>query len=94
MTPVFETLRSLGPMRLAALAGVTVGLIAFFVYLTTRLSSPGMALLYGELEIGDSSQIVSQLETLDVPYALRGDGRQIMVPADQVLRPRPQAASA
>ncbi len=88
MTPVLETLRSLGPMRLAALAGVTVGLIAFFIYLTTRLSSPGMALLYGDLEIGDSSQIVSQLETLNMPYALRGDGRQIMVPADQVLRLR------
>ncbi len=47
-----------------------------------------MALLYGDLEIGDSSQIVSQLEALNVPYALRGDGRQIMVPSDQVLRLR------
>ena len=88
MTPVLETLRSLGPVRLSALAGVTVGLIAFFIFLTTRLSSPGMALLYGDLEIGDSSQIVSQLEALNVPYALRGDGRQIMVPSDQVLRLR------
>jgi len=88
VNPVLETLRSLGPIRLSALAGVTVGLIAFFIYLTTRLSSPGMALLYGELEIGDSSRIVSQLEALSVPYALHGDGRQIMVPADQVLRLR------
>ena len=88
MTQVLETLRSLGPVRLSALAGVTVGLIAFFLFLTTRLSSPGMALLYGDLEIGDSSQIVSQLEALNVPYALRGDGRQIMVPSDQVLRLR------
>lgn len=85
---MLDTLRGLGPIRLAALAGVTVGLIAFFVYLATRLSSPGMALLYGDLEIGDSGRIVSQLEGLNVPYALRGDGRQIMVPADQALRLR------
>jgi flagellar M-ring protein FliF len=75
-------------MRLSAMAAVAVGLTAFFIYLTARLSSPGMALLYSDLEIADSGRIVAQLESMNVPYELRGDGRQIMVPTNRVLRLR------
>jgi flagellar M-ring protein FliF len=75
-------------MRLSAIAAVALGLIAFFTYLTARLSSPGMALLYSDLDIADSGQIVAQLEAMNVPYQLRGEGRQIMVPANRALRLR------
>jgi flagellar M-ring protein FliF len=85
---LFETLKSLGPVRLAALAGVALASIVFFGFLTTQLSSPDMVLLYADLETKDSSQIVTKLEALGVPYELRANGTQILVPSDNVLRLR------
>jgi len=83
-----QTLRNLGPMKLAALGAVALGLIAFFVFLAARLTSPGMSLLYSGLDAADSEQIVQRLETQQIPYELRGSGDQIYVPEDQVARLR------
>lgn len=83
-----QTLRNLGPMKLAALGAVALGLIAFFVFLAARLTSPGMSLLYSGLDAADSEQIVQRLETQQIPYELRNGGDQIYVPEDQVARLR------
>ncbi|HVJ41309.1 MAG TPA: flagellar basal-body MS-ring/collar protein FliF [Dongiaceae bacterium] len=88
MNPLMQTLRNLGPMKLAALGAVALGLIAFFVFLAARLTSPGMSLLYSGLDAADSEQIVQRLETQQIPYELRGSGDQIYVPEDQVARLR------
>ncbi len=88
MNSLLQTLRALGATKLIALGGVAVALIAFFVFITGRLTAPDMALLYADLEPGDSSQIVQKLEAMAVPYELKGDGSQIMVPRDRVLRLR------
>ena len=88
MNALFQTLRKLGPLRLSALGGVGFVLVAFFIYLTARLGSTDLALLYGELEVSDSSQIVSRLETMGIPYELRREGSEILVPADKALRLR------
>lgn len=93
MNNLLQTLRNLGPGRLATLGVATLGLIAFFVYISLRLSTPPMALLYGDLELGDSSQIATKLQAMNVPYQVRGDGGQIMVPADQVQKLRMSLAS-
>jgi flagellar M-ring protein FliF len=85
---LLQTLRGLGPIRLVMIAGVTLAMVAFFVFLTTRITTPGMALLYSDLELRDSGQIVQKLEAMNVPYQLRGDGSQILVPVDQVARLR------
>jgi flagellar M-ring protein FliF len=89
---VIESLRRLGPARLAAMAVVAAGLVAFFLFLVSRLTTPDMALLYGDLDAGDSNQIVQKLEQLGVAYELGGDGTTIRVPADQVLKLRLQVA--
>ncbi|MGE5147867.1 MAG: flagellar M-ring protein FliF, partial [Candidatus Eiseniibacteriota bacterium] len=68
MNGLVDTLKSLGPMRLMALGGVALASILFFVFLTTRLSTPDMALLYGDLDIKDSNQIVAKLDALSIPY--------------------------
>ena len=70
------------------MGGVVLGLIAFFIFLTTRLGAPKMALLYGDLANTDSSQIVSQLEAMGIPYELKRNGSQIFVPGDRALRLR------
>src|SRR5690606_23559620 len=71
-----------------ALGGVALASLVFFAYLASRLDSPDMALLYADLDTKDSSQIVAKLDTLAVPYELRANGTQILVPADRALRLR------
>ncbi|MGF1630235.1 MAG: flagellar basal-body MS-ring/collar protein FliF [Kiloniellaceae bacterium] len=70
------------------MAAVAAGIVAFFIYLTSRLASPDMALLYGELGAQDSGQIIARLEQLNVPYRLSEENGQIFVPQDQVGRTR------
>ena len=84
---MLETLRNLGAGRLIVIAGIVAASIAFFFFITTRLTTPSLGLLYGDLDPTDSGRIVSKLEALKVPYELRGNG-QIMVPGDQILRLR------
>ncbi|MBE0530395.1 MAG: flagellar M-ring protein FliF [Rhodospirillales bacterium] len=88
METLLQTLRNLGPMRLSIMGGVVFGLIAFFIFLSTRLASPQMALLYGDLDTNDATRIASQLESQAVPYELRKNGTDLYVPADQVSRMR------
>lgn len=72
---------------------VAVGLIAFFMFMTSRLTTPELALLYSDLPIEDAGEITGRLDTMNVPFELRGDGRQIYVPASDVLRLRMLMAS-
>ena len=88
MTALFDTLRSLGPARLAILGLVGAATLGFFVFLTGRVTNPDMALLYGGLPAQDSGEIVSNLEQLKVPYEVTPDGSRILVPGDQVARLR------
>ena len=83
-----QTLRNLGPIRLAAIGGVIIALIAFFMILTTRMSDGEMALLYGDLDLTDSAEIAAVLEAEDTPFRVAQNGTAIMVPKDQVDRLR------
>jgi flagellar M-ring protein FliF len=70
------------------MAAVAACIVAFFIYLTSRLASPDMALLYGELNAQDSGQIIARLEQMSVPYRIGEEGGKIFVPQDQVGRSR------
>lgn len=70
------------------MAAVAASSLAFFIYLTGRLATPNMALLYGELDGQESGRIVAELEQQGVPYKVSADGSSILVPADQVGRMR------
>jgi len=88
VSALIQTLRGLGGLRLMALGIVGIAGIAFFIYLSSRLGAPGMALLYAELDSKDSAQIVAKLEAANVPFTLKAGGTQIYVPADKALRMR------
>ena len=88
METFLQALRSLGPMRLAVMGAVILGLIGFFIFLTTRLTTPQMELLFGELDSSDSARIVGQLESSNTVYELRSNGSQIFVPSDKVAQLR------
>jgi flagellar M-ring protein FliF len=70
------------------MGAVVLGMIGFFIFLATRLGSPSMVLLYGDLNSSDSSQIAGQLQGMSVPYELKQNGSQIFVPGDRALKLR------
>ena len=70
------------------MGAVAAGVIAFMIYTTSRIATPDLALLYSDLDAQDSSQIVSRLERMELPYRLSSDASQIFVPHDQVARLR------
>ncbi|GEO81469.1 flagellar M-ring protein [Pararhodospirillum oryzae] len=92
MNNFVQTLRSLGPVRLAALAGVGVALIGFIIYFASRMTSTQMDLLYGDLAPGDAKAIITQLEDKNIPYQMADGGKSVLVPSDQVLKLRVQMA--
>ena len=92
MNPFVQQLRSLGPARLAAMAGVAVGLIGFIIFFATRFSGAPMDLLYGNLNPTDSREITQQLQSDGVPFQTADDGAEILVPADRVTPIRMQMA--
>lgn len=88
MNAFLQTLRNLGPMRLAAIALVTLSLLGFFGFLTTRITSSPLALLYTELDQQDSGAIVHKLDAMKIPYQVDSNGGLIRVPSDQVGKVR------
>jgi len=85
VNPIMQFFRNLGVVRLAVLGGVAVALIAFLFFLTSRLASPSMQLLYSGLEPGDSREVVNYLSQNGARFELRGqNGSEIYVSGDQI----------
>jgi flagellar M-ring protein FliF len=89
---ILEFLKNLGAPRVAAMGAVALGLVGFFVYIILRMSQPQMALLFSDLTLEDSAQIVKELERRQVRFQLRNDGAQVFVQQEQVARVRLQLA--
>lgn len=85
---MLNLIRSLGLIRIAIIAGILAAVMGFFGLISFRMMQPSMALLFGGLDLQDSAQIVTKLEGMKVPYEIRANGQQILVPDDQVLRLR------
>ncbi len=88
MNTFVDTLKNLGPARLGIMAAVAAAIIAFFIYLTGRVATPEMALLYADLDPQESGQIVSELDQLQIPFKLSPSGDAIYVPGNKVARMR------
>lgn len=92
MDNFFQTLKNLGPIRLAAMGIVAFSLLGFFTFMTTRMTSSQMSLLYSDLDSQDSSAIARKLEALKIPFDVSGDGKTIKVSSDMVGKARMAAA--
>lgn len=93
MNAFLQTLRNLGPARLAAIALVTISLLGFFGFIATRITSSPLALLYNDLDQQDSGSIVKKLEGMKVPFEVDSNGGLIRVPSDQVGKLRMMMAA-
>jgi flagellar M-ring protein FliF len=85
---ILEIVNRLGPQRLVAMGAVTLALIGFFAFVMTKMSAPGMGVLFSDLPIADSNTIIRDLDAKGIKYELRQDGGTILVPRDQTTRLR------
>lgn len=92
MNPFVQQMKNLGPARLAAMAGVAVGLIAFIIFFATRFSGSPMTTLYGDLSASDSREIVKQLELSGIPFTTANNNAEILIAGEQVTAVRMQMA--
>jgi flagellar M-ring protein FliF len=88
-----QTLRTLGPIRLAAIGILAIALLGFFTFMTTRMTSGQMALLYNDLETQDAAAIARKLESMKIPFEISADSTSIKVSSDMVGKARMAAAS-
>ena len=88
MKALVEGLRALGPARLAAMGAVALGMLVMLALMALRGGTEPMALLYGDLDLRDSSQVVDQLARRHIAYRIAGNGSQILVPAESVAEAR------
>ena len=61
MKALMEGLRASGPARLAAMGAVALGMLGMLALMVLRGGTEPMALLYGDLDLRDSAQVVDQL---------------------------------
>jgi flagellar M-ring protein FliF len=88
MKALLDGLRALGPARLAAMGAVALGMLGMLALMALRGGTQPMALLYGDLDLRDSAQVVDQLNRRHIQYRIAGNGSQVLVPADQVAEAR------
>lgn len=88
MNSFAQSLNATNLFRLGTLALIGAGTLAFLFYVITRVTSPNMALLYGDLSIEDSTQIIKKLQASGVRYEIGGNGSQIFVPGNRVQKLR------
>src|SRR5690606_38008277 len=70
------------------MATVAVLMLGFFAFLILRAQTPTLSPLYSGLSLEDSSAILTELQTLNIPYELRGEGDTILIPRDQITTTR------
>lgn len=94
MNSFIATLQQLGPARLGVMGAIVLGLLMFFVFLSMRVTSPEMKLLYTNLSTTDSGAVATKLEESGIEYEISADGSRIIVPGDEVGRARMLLAAA
>lgn len=88
MNSFIATLQQLGPARLGVMGAIILGLLMFFVFISMRVSSPDMKLLYTDLSSEDSSAIAAKLEETEIVYEISADGARVSVPSKDIGKAR------
>ena len=94
MNGFFATLQQLGPARLGIMGAIVVGLLMFFVFISMRIATPEMRLLYSDLSSIDSGAVAAKLEESQIQYEISADGSRIVVPSNEVGKARMLLAEA
>lgn len=79
MDSLFQSLSRLGPLRLAAILGITAGVTIALVLMSSGLGRAEKSLLYTELNLKDAGAITAKLDQMGVKYDLRNGGTAVFV---------------
>ena len=88
MQNLLNMISKFGPLRLAAIAALGLGLVVFFVFISSRLTTGQMKLLYSDLSSQDKNAVVRELEAANVTYVVNDTTGEIDVGAKEVGRAR------
>ena len=88
MDPILRFFRDLGQTRATALIATVLLVVGLVFFVSARVSTAPMSPIYTDLSLEDSGKIAAELDKSSVPYELRANGTQILVPSDQMLRLR------
>ena len=88
MGALLQAFKDMGQARVATLGAVLIIVLGTLVYFSAHVSSQSMSPIYTDLSVEDSAKIVAELDKQNVPYELRGNGTQILVPTENMLRLR------
>lgn len=75
-----DNLRALGLQRQIMLGAAVLGVLAAMTFLVRGTLQPSMSLLYSGLDPVRAGEVISELESLDVSYEIRGEA--IFIPAN------------
>ena len=87
MNGFFAALQRFGLGRLAAFAGIGVGIAAALGALFMNMGRPN-ALLYSNLDLKEAGEITRALDQANIRYEAKGDGSTLMVARDEVATTR------
>ncbi len=76
------------------MGAILLGLVLFFMFVSMRVATPDLKLLYSDLSSNDSGAIAAKLEESQIPYKVSPDGARIMVSEAEVGRARLLLAEA
>lgn len=79
MSNLSKTLEALGPVRIAVLGAVVMGLVLFFIFIAMHVTQPTQSLLYSDLSTVDSAAVAAKLQETNVPFEISNDGSKVYV---------------
>jgi flagellar M-ring protein FliF len=85
---LIDTIKAWPLMRKIALAAVTALTLGLFALIILQARTADYQLLYGNLAETDAASVVEWLKGQNVPYQLKNNGRNILIPAKNVYESR------
>lgn len=94
MSTLTGTLGNISPPKLAIMGAILAGMILFFMFVSLRVTTPSMTLLYADLSTVDSAAMAAKLEESGIKYEVSIDGTRILAAEDSVGKARLLLAEA
>jgi flagellar M-ring protein FliF len=92
MESVLQLFKGMSSTRLIAITVAAAALFIGILFFSFSFSKPNFAVLYSNLDLKESSDIINLLDANGTKYELRANGTQILVPDSMVLKLRMEMA--
>ncbi len=88
MSDPFEVVKKLGPKKLMVIGAAGASLLVGLIVLALATSGGSLSPLYTNLSLDDTQKIVAEIESQGLQYSIGGNGTQVLVENDAVLKLR------